>query len=129
MSNWALVFAQLIIKDVKHGVHGFLVQIRDDNYNPLPGIEVGDIGPKIGFHSKDNGFLILHNVVIPKRNMLRKYTSVSKTGQIKKKGDPKVGYATMMSIRQHISCSSPKVYALAIITAARYSCFRKQFKN
>lgn len=114
---------------MKHGVHGFLVQIRDDNYNPLPGIEVGDIGPKIGFHSKDNGFLILHNVVIPKRNMLRKYTSVSKTGQIKKKGDPKVGYATMMSIRQHISCSSPKVYALAIITAARYSCFRKQFKN
>ena len=61
--------------------------------------------------------------------MLRKYTSVSKNGEIKKKGDPKVGYATMMSIRQHISCSSPKVYALAIITAARYSCFRKQFKN
>lgn len=90
---------------------------------------MGDIGPKIGFTSKDNGYLLLHNVVIPKRNMLRRYVSVSKTGTIKKKGDPKVGYATMMSIRQHLSCASPKVYGLAIITAARYSCFRKQFKT
>lgn len=35
----------------------------------------------------------------------------------------------MMSIRQHISCMSPKVYSLAIITASRYSVFRKQFKD
>ena len=61
--------------------------------------------------------------------MLRRFTSVSSTGEIKKKGDPKVSYATMMSIRQHISCASPKVYSLAIIAAARYSCWRKQFKN
>lgn len=80
MSNWALVFAQLIIRGVKHGVHGFLVQIRDENHNLLPGIEAGDIGPKIGFHSKDNGYLLLHNVVIPKKNMLRRFTSVSSTG-------------------------------------------------
>jgi acyl-CoA oxidase len=95
----------------------------------MPGIEAGDIGPKIGFHSKDNGYLILHNVVIPKKNMLRRYVSVSDSGEIKKKGDPKVSYATMMTIRQHISCSSPKVYSLAIITASRYSCWRKQFQN
>lgn len=61
--------------------------------------------------------------------MLRRYVSVGNNGEIKKKGDPKVSYATMMSIRQHISCSSPKVYSLAIITAARYSCWRKQFAN
>ena len=61
--------------------------------------------------------------------MLRRFTSVSNTGEIKKKGDPKVSYATMMSIRQHISCASPRVYSLAIITAARYSCWRKQFQN
>jgi acyl-CoA oxidase len=61
--------------------------------------------------------------------MLRRYVSVSNTGEIKKKGDPKVSYATMMSIRQHISCASPKTYSLAIITAARYSCWRKQFQN
>jgi acyl-CoA oxidase len=70
----------MIVKGVKHGVYAFLVQIRDDDYNLLPGIEAGDIGPKIGFHSKDNGYLMLHNVVIPKRNMLRRYVSVSKKG-------------------------------------------------
>jgi len=41
---------------------------------------VGDIGPKIGFATKDNGYLIMSNIVIPKRNMLRKFVSVSKTG-------------------------------------------------
>lgn len=65
---------------------------------------MGDIGPKIGFNTKDNGYLILKNVVIPKSNMLRGFISVSKKGIIKKKGDPKVSYATMMSIRQFLSC-------------------------
>lgn len=55
--------------------------IRDPKtLETLPGIEVGDIGPKIGFATKDNGYLIMHNVVIPKRNMLRKFVSVNKKG-------------------------------------------------
>lgn len=96
---------------------------------PLPGVEVGDIGPKIGFHSKDNGYLILNNVAISRKDMLRRYTSVSKTGQIKIKGDPKISYATMMEIRKHISYTFPKIYASAITIATRYSLFRRQFKN
>lgn len=35
----------------------------------------------------------------------------------------------MMRIRQHISCASPKAYSIPITTAARYSCWRKQFGN
>ena len=31
---------------------------------PLKGIQVGDIGPKYGYNSKDNGFLSLDNVKI-----------------------------------------------------------------
>lgn len=32
-----------------YGPHGFVVQIRDmDTHKPLPGITVGDIGPKFG---------------------------------------------------------------------------------
>ena len=64
--------------------------------NPKPGVEVGDIGPKIGLHSKDNGYLILKNVSIPRKNMLRRYVSVGADGELKIKGDPKIGYATMM---------------------------------
>jgi acyl-CoA oxidase len=48
--------------------------------NPLPGIEIGDIGPKIGYHSKDNGYLILHNVAVPRKGMLTRFVSVSRTG-------------------------------------------------
>ena len=69
----------------------------------------------------------MKNVIIPKSNMLRRFVSVSKKGQIKTKGDPKVSYATMMVIRQSISCFGPKVYSQVIIIAARYSLFRKQF--
>ena len=47
---------------------------------PMPGIEVGDIGPKIGFTSKDNGYLILNKVAIPRKNMLRRFVSVSQKG-------------------------------------------------
>lgn len=47
---------------------------------PLPGVDVGDIGPKIGFHSKDNGYLILNNVAISRKDMLRRFTSVSRNG-------------------------------------------------
>ena len=53
----------------------------------------------------------MQNVVIPKTNMLRRFVSVSKKGEIKTKGDPKVSYATMMVIRQSISCFGPKVYS------------------
>ena len=124
----ALVFAQLIIQEKNHGVHSFIVPVRDvETFELLPGVEAGDIGPKYGFHAKDNGYLILNNIVIPKRFMLRRFISVSKKGEIKKKGDPKVSYATMMVIRQAISCALPRVYGQAIIIAGRYSIFRKQF--
>ena len=88
---------------------------------------MGDIGPKFGFHTKDNGYLIMKSIVIPKSNMLRKFVSVSKTGRIKKKGDPKVSYATMMIIRQILACWMPRLYAKVIIIATRYSLFRTQF--
>lgn len=130
MSTHALVFAQLIISGKSNGVHAFIVPIRDQKtFKALPNIEVGDIGPKIGFHTKDNGYLLMHDVRIPKNNMLRRFISVSKNGEIKKKGDPKVSYATMMVIRQAISCFLPKAYSQAIIIGARYSLFRKQFTD
>lgn len=71
----------MIIHKKNHGVQAFIVPIRDSKtLKLLPGIEAGDIGPKFGFSSKDNGFLILNKIEIPKRNMLRKFISVSKSG-------------------------------------------------
>lgn len=48
LSTHALVYAQLILDDKEHGVHVFMLQIRDEHHRPLPGIELGDLGPKLG---------------------------------------------------------------------------------
>ena len=56
-STHALVFAQCIISGNKYGVLPFLVPIRDaDTYMPLKGIRCGDMGPKMGYNSKNNGW-------------------------------------------------------------------------
>lgn len=67
VSNNALVWAQIVIKGKRYGPHPFVVPIRDrKTYDALPGVKVGDIGPKPSGNVMDNGFLILENVRIPK---------------------------------------------------------------
>jgi acyl-CoA oxidase len=46
----------------------------------MPGVDVGDIGPKYGFITKDNGYLVLKNVRISRKDMLRRFISVNKGG-------------------------------------------------
>lgn len=62
-----------------------MVPIRDLNtHKPLPGVEVGDIGPKLGYATKDNGFLKFTHCRIPRFNMLAKYITVTKEGEVKR---------------------------------------------
>ena len=80
-----------------------MVPIRDlDTHRPFPGIEVGDIGPKFGFHGKDNGYCIFKNVRIPRRNMLMRYVNVDRDGKVGLQGNPKVLYSVMMTTRLQI---------------------------
>lgn len=82
------MFAQLIINNKNYGLHTFLVPIRDPaTFKPLPGVEVGDIGPKHGFSTKDNGYVLIKNMKIPRKNMLMKYHVVSKEGKYSLQGD------------------------------------------
>lgn len=84
----AALIAQLVIDGKKYGTAVFVVQLRNTKTNePLPGIVVGDIGPKYGYQAKDNGFLKLSNVRIPRTHMLMKYTYVSKEGKFEKRGE------------------------------------------
>ena len=79
----AMVIAQLIDGQGKRrGIHNFLVQLRSmEDHTLLPGVETGDIGPKIGYNTMDNGFAYFRNVNIPRRNMAMRFASVDETGK------------------------------------------------
>ena len=91
--------AQTIIKGKNYGVNPFLVQLKDKDENWLPGIQGGDIGPKISGFSKDNSYIYFRNVKIPKKNLFTKYVDVRDDGNYKQVGDPRVGHGAMMAVR------------------------------
>lgn len=95
--------ARLISHGKDYGVNAFICRIREkDSHIPLKGIEVGDIGPKYGYFTKDNGYMSFSNFRIPKDALLSRYTSISREGEIKILGDPKVAYSVMLSIRSNL---------------------------
>lgn len=126
-SNHAVVLAQLYSQGNCHGLHAFIVQLRDiETHEPLPGIMVGDIGPKFGFTEVDNGFLKMDNVRIPRENMLMKYAKVEPDGTYVKPPSSKLTYGTMVFIRSLIVGSSGSALAKACTIAIRYSAVRHQ---
>ncbi|KAM7418968.1 hypothetical protein PAMA_016198 [Pampus argenteus] len=126
-SNHAIVLAQLYTQGNCHGLHAFIVPIRDmSTHEPLPGIVVGDIGPKFGFNEVDNGFLKLENVRIPRENMLMKYAKVEPDGSYLKPPSAKLTYGTMVFVRSMIVVVSARALAKSCTIAIRYSAVRHQ---
>jgi acyl-CoA oxidase len=131
-STHCTLYAQLIIDGKEHGLCVFIVQIRDENFLPLPGVRCGDLGMKVGDNANDTGFLILENIRVPRENLLCKYKTVSREGEFKvvANTDPKVHYTTMIQTRAMMVNTSAGRLAQASTIAVRYSCVRTQgFKN
>ncbi|GMR31715.1 hypothetical protein PMAYCL1PPCAC_01910 [Pristionchus mayeri] len=127
MSNYAVVCCQLIIDGKNLGPHNFLVQLRcEKTHEPLPGITVGDIGPKIAYNTTDNGFLALDNVRIPRRQMLMKHAKVSPDGTYTPPIHAKLNYGAMVHVRAHMIYSHGHLLARAAAVATRYSAVRRQ---
>lgn len=126
----AAVFAQLILNGKEYGVHVFMVQLRDENHQPLPGIEMGDVGPKMGDHAIDTGYLRLKGVRIPRDHLFSKRQSVSPEGQYikstKEGAGGKLHYLTMVSARSSMIYNAGGKLAIACTIAMRYSCVRRQ---
>ncbi|RUS77078.1 hypothetical protein EGW08_015161 [Elysia chlorotica] len=126
-STHAIVLAQLVIAGNQHGLQAFIIQLRSlDDHSPLPGITVGDIGPKLGLNYVDNGFLILTNLRIPRENMLMGNASVSRDGQFKQLKSDKTNYSTMMYVRVLITKWAFGCLAGSAMIAMRYSAVRRQ---
>lgn len=76
-ANYAVVVAQLYTKGQCHGIHPFIVQLRDqETHNPLAGIKIGEIGCKLGMNGTNNGYLGFENVRIPRSSLLMKNNKV-----------------------------------------------------
>lgn len=126
-SNFATVPARLIVGSKDHGIQMFLVQLRDlQTHQPMPGITVGDIGPKFGANAVDNGFVMFDHVRIPLNQMLMGLSKLSPDGTFSKPVNSKLMYGTMSKVRAGIVWQSFWLLSKAITIAVRYSAVRRQ---
>lgn len=129
-SSYGAVYCRLIIDGKSHGVFPFMVPLRDPvTFEPLPGIEMGDIGPKFGYNSKDNGYMILKNVRIPRTNLFKRFYEVDRQGNFNIKGDLRIVYCIMLETRVLYSQISPLDLSKALTIGIRYGVVRRQFST
>ncbi|KID84482.1 acyl-coenzyme A oxidase 1 [Metarhizium guizhouense ARSEF 977] len=130
-ANHAVVIAQLIIDGKTYGPHPFVVQIRDlKTHQPLPNVHVGDIGPKFGYNTMDNGFLLFNKVKVPHISLLSRFSGVDpETGKYIRPQNPALVYGTMTYIRSTIVLQSGSVLARGVTIAVRYCAVRRQFQD
>lgn len=79
-ARWTAAFAQLTIGGVCHGIHPFLVRIRNEDGTPAPGVTLADCGHKCGLNGVDNGRIWFDSVRVPHIQMLRRFSQVSLDG-------------------------------------------------
>ncbi len=126
------VFAQLITKGESHGVHCFIVPLRDEDGNDLPGVTTSDCHYKGGLPGVDNGRIMFDNVRIPRDNLLNKYGDVAADGtysspieNVNRRFFTMLG--TLIRGRVTVGGSAAAAGRVALDIAVRYALQRKQF--
>jgi acyl-CoA oxidase len=131
-ASTAVVFAQLVIGGESQGVHAFVVPIRDDQGQVLPGVRIEDDGPKIGLNGVDNGRIRFDDVRIPRENLLNRYADVTETGVYESAIDnPDRRFFTMLGtlVQGRVCVGGAAINAskVALSIAVRYGLARRQF--
>jgi acyl-CoA oxidase len=131
-ANMGVAFANMIVDGHNHGVHGFLIKIRDDDGNILPGLTVGDCGHKMGINSVDNGWALFDSFRVPRDGLLDKFSQVSADGKFTSEiKSPSLRFAVQIGAlsggRIGVG-SATNIFALiGSAIAIRYGTVRKQF--
>jgi acyl-CoA oxidase len=133
----AAVFAQLITagpgeEPQSHGVHCFVVPIRDGAGIDMPGVTTSDCHYKGGLPGVDNGRIMFDHVRIPRNNLLNKYGDVSGDGTYTSPiENPNRRFFTMLGTlirgRVTVGGSAAAAARVALDIATRYALQRKQF--
>ena len=129
----AAVFAQLVTAGEAHGVHAFLVPIRDDRGRPCPGVVIEDCGPKAGLGGVDNGRLTFTDVRVPREALLNRYGDVAPDGTYGSPIDNEnkrffTMLGTLVQGRISVSGGAGAAARLALTIAVRYGERRRQFR-
>ena len=98
-------------------------------HSPLPGIDIGDIGSKLGFRNSDQGYCSFDKYRIPKSALLCRFVSISDDGVFKASNSQakKLTYGGMLNLRSLIIRMSHYYIGKQAVIAARYSFKRRQF--
>src|SRR6185295_10695363 len=128
----ATVFAQLHMGSDAHGVHAFLVPIRDEEGRPQPGVHIEDCGEKMGLNGVDNGRLLFDDVRIPRDNLLDRFGQVSPEGVYTSSiPSPSKRFFTMLGTlvggRLSVGLAALSASKTALTIAVRYTNRRRQF--
>jgi acyl-CoA oxidase len=128
----ATVFAQLEVGGEVHGVHAFVVPLRDEAGAPLPGITIEDCGPKHGLNGVDNGRIRFDRVRVPREQLLDRFGSVSREGVYTSPiPSPSRRFFTMLGTlvagRISIAAAAASAAKSGLTIAIRYTDRRRQF--
>ncbi|NES30170.1 acyl-CoA oxidase [Micromonospora terminaliae] len=128
----AVVFAQLVTNGRRHGVHAWLVPIRDAQGNPLPGVTIGDAGAKAGLLGVDNGRLSFDHLTVPRDMLLDRYGQVGQDGTYSSpiENDSRRFFTmlgTLVRGRVSVGGAASAATRSALTIAVRYGDIRRQF--
>jgi acyl-CoA oxidase len=128
----AVVFAQLITGGKNHGVHAWLVPIRNDDGTPCTGVTIEDDGAKAGLNGVDNGRLTFDHVTVPRDMLLDRYGQVAADGTYTSSIENETRrfftmLGTLVRGRVSVGGSSSSATKLALDIAVRYGNVRRQF--
>ncbi len=128
----ATVFAQLEVGGQRQGVHAFVVPLRDEAGQLLPGIHIEDCGLKHGLNGVDNGRIAFDRVRIPRDNLLDRFGGVRDDGTYQSPiASPTRRFFTMLSTlvagRVSIAAASLSAAKTGLAIAVRYADRRRQF--
>jgi acyl-CoA oxidase len=128
----AVVFAQLEVNGQKHGVHAFLVPIRGEHGEPVPGVTIEDNGLKMGLNGVDNGRIWFDQVRVPRIEMLNRFADITADGlyrsDIQSQGARFFAMiGTLVSGRISIAATANSAAKSALAIAVRYAARRRQF--
>jgi acyl-CoA oxidase len=131
-ARMAVVFAQLLTQGKNHGVHAWIVPVRNADGTPCEGVTIEDDGPKAGLNGVDNGRLTFTHVRVPRDNLLDRYGQVAEDGTYTSSIENETRrfftmLGTLVRGRVSVGGAAGSATKLALDIAVRYGDLRRQF--